>query len=235
MEILLYIFLLLPLPVLLNRWRGTGNIYKFVTGTMLYALYLGLLIGSLCFANKVEFTLIENILSYMFDENIILSNLTNSVIGFTLAIFLFLIGECFAFGKWVGFLVDYEDEHEPEYESEIGKSFPYIHYLANYIVDEKDDYKSYCQIALFIRGFVWWTPLLVLLGSIDLLSWSIVAINSIILAIGFPFGCLIGRNWTFEYKSKYFFTKRGWGNQELGYGFIQFLCISFSIFLYKVV
>lgn len=190
------------MEIVLNRLRGIGNIYKGITGTMLYALYFGLLIGLL----------------------------THYYYGL-IAIALFLFGESFAFGKWVGFLVDYEDEHTPEYDSKIGKSFPYIHYLANYIVKEKKDYKRYCQVALIIRGFVWWTPLLILLGSIDLMNWYQVIASSIILAIGFPFACLVGRNWTFEYKTKHFFTKRGWGNQEIVYGFIQFLCISFPMFL----
>lgn len=192
------------MEILLNRWRGTGNIYKGITGTMLYALYFGLLIGII---SQWHYGLI--------------------------AIGLFLFGESFAFRKWVGFLVDYEDKHTPEYDSKVGKSFPYIHYLANYIVKEKENYKRYCQIALTIRGFIWWTPLLILLGSINLISWYQAVISSIVLSIGFPFACWIGRNWTFEYKSKYFFTQRGWENQEVIYGLFQFICITFSILIYK--
>lgn len=190
------------MEIILNRMRGIGNIYKGITGTMIYALYFGLLVGLL----------------------------THYYYGL-MAIILFLFGESFAFGKWVGFLVDYEDKHTPEYDSKVGKSFPYIHYLANYIVKEKENYKLYCQVALTIRGFTWWTPLLILLGSIDLMSWYQVVASSIVLSIGFPFACWVGRNWTFEYKTKYFFTKRGWENQEVVYGMIQFLYISFPMFL----
>jgi hypothetical protein len=194
------------MEILLNRWRGTGNIYKSITGTMLYALYFGLLVGVLC---QWYYGLI--------------------------AIALFLFGESFAFGKWVGFLVDYEDEHTPEYDSKVGKSFPYIHYLANYIVKEREDYKRYCQVALIIRGFIWWTPLLILLGLTDLISWYQVVISSIVLSVGFPFACWVGRNWKLEYKAKYFSTQRGWENQEVVYGLIQFIFISLQIFLYKVI
>lgn len=50
---------------------------------------------------------------------------------------LFVAGESYAWGKWIGFLVDYENKHEPEYDSKVGKGFPmYIHYIANYIDKE---------------------------------------------------------------------------------------------------
>lgn len=198
------------MEIILNRLRGTGDVFTFsrfkITGTMIYALYI--------------FGLVFIFSTYYYA---------------ILASILFLIGESFAFGKWVGFLVDYDNKHTPEHDSKVGKSFPYIHYMANSIVKEKDNYKLYCQIALAIRGFIWWTPLLLLLGYINALSWYQVIINSIILAIGFPFACYIGRNWTFEYKSKYFFTKQGWENQEIVYGAIQFLCLTFSIILFAII
>lgn len=214
---------------ILNRLRGTGDIivtkYFKITGTMLYALYIGLLVGTLCYVSDVRFTALQEIVSiismYLFDVSIVFSSFTHSMIGGVASAVLFLLGESFAFGKWVGYLVDYEDEHTPEYDSKVGKSFPYIHYLANYIVKETENYKLYCQVALTIRGFIWWTPLLILLGSIDLMSWYQVVASSIILAIGFPIACLVGRNWTFEYKTKHCFTKRGWGNQEIVYGAMQ--------------
>ena len=190
------------IEMLLNRWRGTGNIYKGITGTMLYALYFGLLVSLL---SQWYYGLI--------------------------AIILFLFGESFAFGKWVGYLVDYENEHTPEYDSKVGKSFPYIHYIADAIIKEKENYKRYCQAALVIRGFIWWTPLLILLGSIDLISWYQVAISSLALSFGFPIACWIGRNWKLEYKSKYLLLKRGWENQEIVYGFFQFLFITLMIFI----
>jgi hypothetical protein len=191
------------MEAILNRWRGTGNIYKGITGTMLYALYFGLLVGLL---SQWYYGLV--------------------------AIALFLFGESFAFGKWVGYLVDYEDEHTPEYDNKVGKSFPYIHYIADAIVKERENYKLYCQVALVIRGFVWWTPLLILLGSIDLISWYQAVISSIALSVGFPFACWIGRNWKLEYKAKYLLLKRGWENQEVVYGLIQFLAISLPVLLY---
>lgn len=223
------------MEILLNRWRGTGNIYKGITGTMLYAAYFGLLVGTLCYMSDVRFMVIQELVSiitvYLFDMRIVFSVFTHSVVGGIASIGLFLFGESFAFGKWVGYLVDYENEHAPEYDNKVGKSFPYIHYIANMIVKEKEDYKRYCQVALVIRGFIWWTPLLILLGSIDLITWYQVAISSLALSFGFPIACWIGRNWKLEYKSKYLLLKRGWENQEIVYGFFQFLFITLMIFI----
>lgn len=194
------------MEIFLNRLRGTGDIfvtkYFKITGTMLYALYIFILI----------------------------TILSNFVYGFVGAALL-LVGESFAFGKWVGYLVDYENEHIPEYDSKVGKSFPYIHYIANTIVKEKVNYKLYCQVALTIRGFIWWTPLLILLGCVDLLSWFVVITNSIILSIGFPIACLIGRNWKYNKKFGILEFKQGWENQEIVYGVIQFICITLSLLL----
>jgi hypothetical protein len=69
------------------------------------------------------------------------------------------------------------------------------------------------------------------LGYIDLLSWYQVALNSIILAIGFPLACELGKKWKFNYQSKYLMIDTSWEKQEVIYGFIQFLCLSLSIFI----
>ena len=194
------------MEILLNRWRGTGIIFYKITGVQIYALYLGLLIGFLS--------------TYYYG---------------ILAVVLFLFGESFAWGKWVGSLCHPENITDEVKNSKCGKSFPYIHYLANSIINQDKNYKLYCQIALTIRGFVWWTPILILLGYINLLTWYQVGINSIILSIGFPIACEIGKNINFECNYKYFHTSKGWCNQELVYGFIQFICITFSIFLFAII
>lgn len=193
------------MEILLNRSRGTGIVFWRITGTMLYALYVGLLVT-------------------------VLSEWYYGLV----AIMLFLVGESFAFGKWVGFLVDYEDEHTPEYDSKVGKSFPYIHYIANAVVKEVDNYKRYCQVALVIRGFIWWTPLLIMLGYIELLGWYQVVVSSVVLSVGFPVACAIGREWKLEYESKYLKLRRGWENQEVVYGAIQFACLTLMLLVHKL-
>ena len=91
---------------------------------------------------------------------------------------------CVWITRWVGYLTHYEGEGKPNYNNDDGRSFPYIHYIAQSIVKQEKDYKTYCEVALTIRGFIWWTPLLILLGSINLLSWYQVAISSTLLAVG---------------------------------------------------
>lgn len=181
---------------ILNRLRGTGDVLRvggfMVTGTMLYALYL----------------------------MVVVTMISEWYYGLAFVV-LFLAGESYAFGKWVGYLVDYEAEHKPEYDSKVGKGFPYIHYIANYVVSERVDYKKYCQVALAIRGFFWWFPLYLLFAYIGLISYFEATIIGILLGIGFPVACYIGRNWRFEYKSKWLLLKRGWENQEIIYGLFQ--------------
>lgn len=190
---------------ILNRLRGTGDVLRvgnfIVTGIMLYALYL----------------------------MIVVTMISEWYYGLAFVV-LFVAGESYAWGKWIGYLVDYEDEHSPEYDSKVGKSFPYIHYIANAIVNERMNYKRYCQVALALRGLVWFAPMYNMLGYAGLIDWIEVTVISIVLAVGFPIAAYAGRNWRFEYKSKWLLLKRGWENQELIYGLIQGIALWYVIF-----
>lgn len=205
---------MLPLPVLLNRWRGTGviiTIGKFrLIGNIIYALYIASIVGcayALTFGGWIS-------------------------IGYgLLGGILYIAGESFAWGKWVGYLTHYEGEGKHDYDNDDGRSFPYIHYIAQSIVKQEKDYKTYCQVALTIRGLFWWLPLLVLLGTIDLISWYQVAFSSIFLAVGFPVACYLGTLLKVEYKSKYLNLSRGWENQEVFYGLFHWIGIALVIML----
>lgn len=206
--------LMLPLPILLNRWRGTGAIVtigKFrLIGNIIYALYIAGIVGcayALTFGGWIS-------------------------VGYgLLGGILYIAGESFAWGKWVGHLTDYEKIHAPDYDNDDGRSFPYIHYIAQSIVKQENDYTTYCEIALAIRGFIWWTPLLILLGSIDLINWYQVAFSSIFLAVGFPVACYLGNHIKIEYRSKYLNLSRGWENQEVFYGLFHWIGIALVIML----
>ena len=193
------------MEILLNRWRGTGVIFWKIKGVQIYALYLGLFIG---FSSTYYYG--------------------------SLASLLFLIGESFAWGKWVGSLCHPENITYEVKNSKCGKSFPYIHYMANYIQNQDENYKLYCQIALAIRGFIWWSPIMILIGYIGLLDWYTVLLNTIVISIGFPIACIIGKNIDITYNSKYLNLSKGWENQEVVYGIIQFVCITLTILIYKV-
>ena len=220
------------IEMFLNRLRGTGDIFnisKFaITGTMLYALYILIVSGILIFSYNLETnTLVNYILSLL---NISGYDLAVTNIFYAVsAVMLFLLGESYAFGKWVGFLVDYEDEHTPEYDSKVGKGFPYIHYIANYIVDERVDYKRYCQVALAIRGLFWWLPLYLLFAYIGFISYVEAMLLGIAIGIGFPVAAYVGRNWDYNNKIGVLEFKRGWENQEIVYGLFQGIALWYVI------
>ena len=188
-----------------NRLRGIGDVLRVgnfrVTGIMLYALYL----------------------------MVIVTIISEWYYGLAFVV-LFVAGESYAWGKWIGYLVDYEDEHSPEYDSKVGKSFPYIHYVANAIVSERVNYKKYCQVALALRGFVWFAPMYAVLGYAGLINWIEVVVISIVLAVGFPIAAYAGRNWDYNAKFGILEFKRGWENQEIVYGLIQGIALWYVIF-----
>ena len=188
----------------LNRLRGIGDVMRVgnfrVTGIMLYALYL----------------------------MVVVTMLSEWYYGLAFVV-LFVAGESYAWGKWIGYLVDYEDEHSPEYDSKVGKSFPYIHYIANAIVSERVNYKRYCQVALTLRGLVWFAPMYAVLWYAELINWIEVAVISIVLAVGFPIAAYAGRNWKLNKKFGILEFKRGWENQEVVYGLIQGVCLWYVI------
>ena len=194
------------LETILNRLRGTGDVLRVgnfaITGIMLYALYL----------------------------MIVVTMMTEWYYALAFGV-LFIAGESYAWGKWIGFLVDYENKHEPEYDSKVGKGFPYIHYIANYIVDERIDYKRYCQVALAIRGLVWWLPLYLLFAYIGFISYVEAMLLGIAIGIGFPVAAYVGRNWDYNNKIGVLEFKRGWENQEIAYGAMQGLCLWYVIII----
>ena len=197
---------MIALEAILNRLRGTGDVLRIggfrVTGIMLYALYL----------------------------MIVVSLVTEWYYALAFSV-LFVAGESYSWGKWIGFLVDYENKHEPEYSSKVGKGFPYIHYIADVLAPETRNYKLYCQVALAIRGLVWFAPMYALLGYAGLISSIEVVSISIVLAVGFPIACYIGRNWDYNAKFGVLEFKRGWENQEIAYGAIQGLCLWYVIII----
>ena len=189
---------------ILNRLRGTGDVLRvgsfIVTGIMLYALYL----------------------------MIVVTIISEWYYGLAFVV-MFVAGESYAWGKWIGYLVDYEDEHSPEYDSKVGKSFPYIHYIANAIVSERVNYKKYCQVALALRGLVWFAPAYAVLGYAGLINWIEVAVISIVLAVGFPIAAYAGRNWDYNKTFGILEFKRGWENQEVVYGLFQGIALWYTI------
>ncbi len=194
------------MEIILNRWRGTGTIFsisKFnITGTIIYALYLGLLFGLL----------------------------TTWYVGL-LSLGLFLLGESFGWGKWVGSLCcpETKTDLQKEYEDKEGYNFPFIHYVANFIIKEKVSYFKYCNLALYFRGMIWGLFIYLALVLFDYISYLEYIIISIIYGIGFPFACYLSRKKSFNYKSKFISIVGKWESQEVYYGFIHFVCNTYII------
>lgn len=215
---------------ILNRWRGTGdifNVYKFmVTGTMIYAIYLALLFGLV----------------------------TGSVIIGVVTLIGFLAGESVGFGKWVGYLCYPEEKVlEKEYLDKEGYGFPYIHYIANFIAPERENFNAYCNTAIALRGLFWGALLYLglyigeaniinafvfvynILPYFDILPYA-VATNEITISlatyivailiwtIGFPLACLFSR-YTKEkiIKNKFISINDRWESQEIYYGMFQMI------------
>ena len=185
------------MEIFLNRWRGTGIIFSRITGTMIYALYIGLLFGFL----------------------------TTWYVGL-LSIALFLLAESMGFGKWVGALCYPETKTnlEKEYQDKEGYKFPFIHFIANFIVNEKKDFFKYCNVALGLRGLLWGLILylgLVIFGYINIFEYLII---SLVYAIGFPLSCYLSRLKSFNYKNKFVSIVGKWETMEIYYGFFHFVC-----------
>lgn len=184
--------------IVLNRLRGTGDIFKVfsfaITGNILYAAYIALVIGLL---STWYYGLVAGL--------------------------LYMLGESMGWGKWVGSLCHPESiiSLEDRYADNEGIKFPFVHQTANLIVKEREDYELYCQVALGLRGFYWWISLYVFMAFIGLVSYYEAIIISILLGITFPIAAYISTK--LDYNGKFWIINysKGWENQELIYGLFQ--------------
>ena len=215
----------------LNRWRGTGTLISFftlvidwkffvwvynkakktnvssfdyevkLTGTMVYAIYIGLLFGLI----------------------------STWYIGL-ISVLLFLGAESKGFGKWVGALItDEKYDLEKEYADDEGVKFPYFHQIANFIVNERCNFYWYCNVALFLRGLYWGAILylaLTLFGYISIVEYVIL---SVAYGIGFPLACWLSTKKSFNYKSKFISIATRWETQEVYYGVVQGIAIWYVV------
>ena len=225
------------MEILLNRWRGIGDIFyisKFaITGTMIYCLYIFVLVSILSF--KVNAVLPNFIIEFLATYEIYLGYISVSMIYGFIATILFLAGESLAFGKWVGYLTYPENYDKEQFEAnKKGNNFPFIHQTANYFINQSSPYK-YSILALSIRGVYWWLPLYLLFAYIGLINYFEAIIIGILLGIGFPIACILSRKFNFIFKYKYLICTDNWHRQELIYGLFQSLCVTFSVFLFAII
>lgn len=198
--------------VILNRLRGTGLMFTInINGNILYSLY---------------FFILVSLLSWVFNYHWEWS---------FLALVLYLIGESFAWGKWVGYLTSDKENPEKQYDNDDGLSFPYTHFIANFFIDQTKHYYAYCVLALSIRGIIWWLPFYILLGWLFNQTLISVIIGVIVGSL-FCLAAILSKkfSFTFEYDLKDFFKdkiglhnsivyecKNNWEREEILYGIIH--------------
>ena len=125
-------------------------------------MYIYIIVSFLSFSvnAKLPFFVIEFLATY----GIHLGNISVSIIYGFIATALFLGGESLAFGKWVGYLTYPENYNKEQFEAnKKGSNFPFIHQTANFFIPQVKNYKRYCQLALTIRSFYWWGPIIFVL------------------------------------------------------------------------
>lgn len=196
------------LEMLFNRWRGTGDIFWKINGNIIYATYWALLVG---FISGVWYW------GLLFGG-------------------LYILGESFAWGKWVGFVSmsdreNYKPKEDGDYINDDGMKFPWIHHISNFFIKQRVDYLNYCRLALVIRGLFWWLLPLSLLLFLDLIVLWQYIFGLVVVSAGFPLAAELSRYVGISFQSKYLNLSTGWENQEVIYGLFHFIGITLMLFV----
>lgn len=146
---------------------------------------------------------------------ILLSVFNNHYVALSVGI-LYVIGESFGWGDWVGTVSERSHKYMPvPYNEGINN---YIQWLATKIIDPSKDWLNHCRVALIIRGFYWYVPILFLLFFVGISPYLLV-ISMLFLSISFwlsyELGYLLKDKISFERFGLSF--KGGW---ELGEAFV---------------
>lgn len=225
------------LESIFNRWRGHGSLFTInINGNLTYAFYM--LFVSVLFLkyNGIELEVPYSIIWLLsclngtyfdyvihYDINTIYTYQVNGDYGWFI-FFLYILGESYAWGKWIGYITaDPGEVAGIEYDNDDGRSFPFIHFLANFIIDQKVNYAAYCYTALGIRGIFWWLPVYTTLGYF--VGETLVGvITGLGIGLLFPIAAWLGGRvltFKFEYPRLKLFCRGGWERQELVYGLFQ--------------
>ena len=173
---------------------------------------------------------------------------TNVWLGLAVLV-AYLVGEAKGWGEWVGSLSRVEpwtEEHlQMDYKDDEGKTFPFIHQIANSVCKEQIEgtfeqrakqYRKYATLALMLRGMYWWLPVYGVMASFGVISWYVAMSAGVGLGIAFPLACELGKRWKFERVYDLKFIKlsfsQGWENQEIVYGAIQGAVMWYVVFAY---
>ena len=224
----------------LNRLRGTGVIKHFGTIRVDEIKLWKITVPKI----EVEVKLVWNHV-YGLYLALVFGLLAMNVWAGLAVLSAYLVGESKGWGEWVGALTRYDtkDENwlEKQYKDNEGVGFPYIHQIANSIVKEQIEgefeaklkqYHRYATLALILRGMFWWGLVYGVLAGFGLISAVETMLITVLLGVGFPIACWLGKIIKYEAKFGVIEFKRGWENQEVMYGLIQGLCLWYVIIKY---
>ena len=218
---------------ILNRLRGTGVLKHFGTLRVDEMKIWKLAIPKM----EVEVKLVWNHV-YGLYLALVFGLLAMNVWAGLAVLVAYLVGESKGWGEWVGALTRWETKDEEwlqrQYDDEEGWGLPFIHNIANFVFKEKIEgtleerliqYNKYAITALTVRGMLWWGLVYGVMALFGVVSvWSAI-VATVLLGIGFPVACWLGKNWKYTNKIGVLEFRRGWENQEIIYGLIQGLVL----------
>ena len=214
---------MIVVEAVLNRLRGTGVIKHF---------------GVLRILNKeIDIKFVGNHLYGLWIALVLGVTTMNAWLGLAVLI-AYLVGEAKGWGEWVGSLSRVEPWNEEllqgDYKDNEGKTFPFIHQIANSVCKERiegtfeqrvNQYRKYATLALILRGIYWWLPVYLTVAAFGYIDFGVAIVCALALGIAFPMAAAIGREIAFTrtYNLKYIKLEmsQGWSNQEIIYGAIQ--------------
>lgn len=222
---------------ILNRLRGTGVIKHFGTLRVEEIKLWKLTIPKI----EVEIKLTWNHVYGLYLALVV--GLISMNVWAGLAILVaYLVGESKGWGEWVGALTRWETKDEEwlqqQYKDNEGVGFPYIHQIANAIAKEQIEgtleeklkqYHKYARLALTLRGMFWWGLVYGVMAVFGIISGITAVVATVLLGVGFPIACELGKRWDYNKKFGILSFSRGWENQEVIYGLMQGLVFWFVV------
>ena len=222
---------------ILNRLRGTGVIKHFGTLRIEETKIWKLTIPKI----EVEIKLVWNHV-YGLYLALVFGLLAMNVWAGLAVLVAYLVGESKGWGEWVGALTRWETKDEEwlqiQYKDNEGVGFPYIHQIANAIVKERIEgtleeklkqYHKYATLALTLRGMFWWGLVYGVMAVFGVISGITAVVATVLLGIGFPVACELGKRWDYNKKFGILSFSRGWENQEVIYCLMQGLVFWFVV------
>ncbi len=144
--------------------------------------------------------------------------LTDDVIVSISIASLYILGESFGWGKWMGG-VFYGDDTPDSIQSEDEGINNGVHFLANLIAPQDKDFYRYSLVALTLRGSLWFGLTLLPLSIGSYIGWNDWIIATILLGVGFPLSVRIGITTMKKFNFK--FMNGWWEHSEVWYGLMQ--------------